>query len=195
MISAPACTTRSSSGVQIAVAGVEDVADAQPVRGDDGVHAVEHVRQLRPGDHAVHHHVGRRDAAVGAERRLAALPQQLPLRLVAGRAHLARAAVAAGGHDALRLGVHAGGEPVELDQQRGRGVARIAASERWSIISIAAGTSPRAMISDTACEAWATTSKTARTVFTAWGFLRMRTTIFVAMPKVPSEPTKMPGRS
>ncbi len=51
------------------------------------------------------------------------------------------------------------------------------------------------MISDTAAEAWSTWSKTASTVFTACGFLRMRTTIFVAMPNVPSEPTNTPTRS
>ena len=51
------------------------------------------------------------------------------------------------------------------------------------------------MIAETAAEAWSTSSKTASTVFTAWGFFRMRTTILVAMPKVPSEPTKRPARS
>ena len=51
------------------------------------------------------------------------------------------------------------------------------------------------MIAETAAEAWSTWSKTASTVFTAWGFFRMRTTILVAMPKVPSEPTKRPVRS
>jgi len=51
------------------------------------------------------------------------------------------------------------------------------------------------MIADTAAEAWSIASKTASTVLTACGFLRMRTTIRVAMPKVPSEPTKTPARS
>src|SRR5438093_162575 len=81
-------------GMQVAVAGVEHVADAQAVRRDDLVHAPDHVRQPRARDDAV---------------------------------------------------------PI--------------------------------------C------SKTARTVFTACGFLRMRTTILVAMPKVPSEPTNTPARS
>ena len=78
--------------MQVAVAGVEHVADAQAVRGDDLVHAREHVRQLRARDDAVHHHVRGRHAAVGAERRLASLPEQLALGLVARRPHLARAA-------------------------------------------------------------------------------------------------------
>ena len=51
------------------------------------------------------------------------------------------------------------------------------------------------MISDTAAEALDTASKTASTVFTACGFLRMRTTTLVAIPNVPSEPTKTPARS
>ncbi len=65
----------------------------------------------------------------------------------------------------------------------------------WSIISTAAGTSPRATMADTAAEASSIRSKMARTVFTAGGRRRMRTTILVAMPKVPSEPTKTPTRS
>ena len=60
---------------------------------------------------------------------------------------------------------------------------------------MAAGMSPRAMMADTASEAWSISSNTASTVRTAWGCLRMRTTILVAMPKVPSEPTKRPTRS
>ena len=51
------------------------------------------------------------------------------------------------------------------------------------------------MISDTAAEAFGTASKTASTVLTACGFLRIRTTTFVAMPNVPSEPTNTPARS
>ena len=51
------------------------------------------------------------------------------------------------------------------------------------------------MMAETAAEAWSTSPKTARTVLTACGFLRMRTTIVVAMPNVPSEPTKTPARS
>src|SRR5712691_856228 len=62
--------------MQVAVTGVEDVADAQAVRADDLVDAPEHVRQLRAGNHTVHHHVGGGHSAVGAERGLASLPEQ-----------------------------------------------------------------------------------------------------------------------
>ena len=51
------------------------------------------------------------------------------------------------------------------------------------------------MMADTASEAWSISLNTASTVRTACGCLRMRRTILVAMPNVPSEPTKMPVRS
>src|SRR5207253_3707287 len=62
-------------GMEIAVAGVEHVPDAQTRGRDDLVHAAEHVRKLRARDDAVHHHVGRRHAAVRAEGGFAALPE------------------------------------------------------------------------------------------------------------------------
>jgi hypothetical protein len=65
----------------------------------------------------------------------------------------------------------------------------------WSIISMAAGMSPLAITAETASEACSIESKTASTVLTACDCLRMRTTILVAMPKVPSEPTKRPAMS
>ena len=115
--------------MQVAVAGVEHVADAEPRGGDDLVHPAEHVRKLRARDDAVHHHVGRRHAAVRAERGLAALPEELPLGLAPRRAHLARARLAARLDDVLGLNVHPDGEPVQLDEQRRVGVARVAAVE------------------------------------------------------------------
>src|SRR5215467_54014 len=86
-------------GMEVAVAGVEHVADAETRGGDDLVHSAEDVRQLRARDDAVHHHVGGRHAAVRPEGRLASLPQQLTLGLGARRAHLARARLAARGDD------------------------------------------------------------------------------------------------
>src|SRR5262249_51304877 len=116
--------------VEVAVAGMEDVADAQAVRGGDLVDAGQDLRQLRPRDHAVHRQVRGRAAAVGAEGRLAALPQQLPLGLVRRRADLARARFATGLHDALRLRLQALAQPVHLDQERCGGVARVTATKR-----------------------------------------------------------------
>ena len=45
-------------GVEVAIARVEDVANAQAVGGHDLVHAAQHVRELGARDHAVHDHVG-----------------------------------------------------------------------------------------------------------------------------------------
>ena len=116
--------------VEITVAGVKHVADAQPRSGDDLVHATEHVRKLRAWDHAVHHHIGWRHAAVCTEGGLASLPEKLPLGLAVRGAHLARARLAARLDDALGLHVHPDREAVELDQQRRVGVARITTVER-----------------------------------------------------------------
>jgi hypothetical protein len=99
------------------------------VRGGDLVHAAEHVGQLGARDHPVHDHVGGRDAAKGAKGGLAPLPQELALLGVTGHPHVARARLTAGLHDARGLLVHAGGDPVHLDEQRGGRVARVAAAE------------------------------------------------------------------
>jgi len=49
--------------------------------------------------------------------------------LVAGGAHFARAVLPARGHDALGLRLHSFAEPVQLDEEGGGGIARIAAAE------------------------------------------------------------------
>ena len=80
--------------VQVAVAGVEDVGDLQPVLGGELVDPAQHLGQPRARDHAVLDVVGRRDPAHRRERRLARPPDQRPLVLVAGDADLERAGVA-----------------------------------------------------------------------------------------------------
>jgi hypothetical protein len=74
-----------------------------------------------------------------------------------------------------------------------------AASAAWrlrrSMISAAAGRMPAAMISLTAAPAWSTRLKAAINVSTVSGRFVMRSVIFVAMPRVPSEPTNTPHRS
>ena len=64
-----------------------------------------------------------------------------------------------------------------------------------SIISIAAGTRPAAMMAETARPALSMSEKAASNVCTAWGLRRSRTVTFVATPSVPSEPTNAPTRS
>ena len=64
-----------------------------------------------------------------------------------------------------------------------------------SIISSAAGTTPRAMIADTVAAQSSTRSKSSSIVRTAGGIGVSRTQAAVTMPSVPSEPTKTPRRS
>ncbi|MNY07098.1 hypothetical protein D3C86_1398860 [compost metagenome] len=64
-----------------------------------------------------------------------------------------------------------------------------------SIISRAAGRTPAAMRALTASEAASTVSKTASMVRTPGGIGTRRTTAWVTIPKVPSEPTITPRRS
>src|SRR5712691_3321007 len=101
--------------VQIPVARMEDVADAEAVRPDDRVDAIEHVRKPRPRDHAVHDHVRGRHAPVRAERGLAALPEELAFGFVLRGAHVPRAALAARRDDALELRRHARRRAVDVD--------------------------------------------------------------------------------
>ncbi len=66
---------------------------------------------------------------------------------------------------------------------------------RLSIISMAAGSMPAAMISLTAAPASLVELNAARSVWMTSGRFTMRRMIFVAMPSVPSEPTNTPDRS
>ena len=65
----------------------------------------------------------------------------------------------------------------------------------WSIISTAAGTTPRAMIAETVAAHASTVSKPNSIVRTAGGAGRMRTHTRVTRPRVPSLPTTTPRRS
>ena len=64
-----------------------------------------------------------------------------------------------------------------------------------SIISIAAGTMPAAMIALTVAAPSSTRSKSSSSVRTAGGFGVSRTPMRVAMPSMPSPPTNAPRRS
>ena len=64
-----------------------------------------------------------------------------------------------------------------------------------SIISSAEGRMPAAMIAETAFDASSTLSKIASSVRVASGARESRTTIFVAIASVPSDPTNAPVRS
>src|SRR5690606_28020237 len=77
--------------VQVAVASVEHVAEADAVALGDVVDLAQYVRQAAAGHYRIlHEHVGR-EAAHRAERLLACVPEALPLRFIRGSADLARA--------------------------------------------------------------------------------------------------------
>ena len=73
--------------------------------------------------------------------------------------------------------------------------ALMATMARRSIISMAAGTIPAAMIRETACPASSVEGKVAKNVRVASALRKMRRTISVAMANVPSLPTTAPIRS
>ena len=110
--------------VQVAVAGVEHVHHEQLVPFDDLVDLLEHLGQSAAGHDGVVQVVVRLDAGDGAERGLAALPQQRPLGLVRGDAHRAGTVGHADLDDALHVGFDTVGQTVDLDEQDRRGVDR-----------------------------------------------------------------------
>ena len=91
-IAVASCSARSGSPVdrlvvehermQVAVAGVEDARDPQPVLGRELGGAAQHLGQLRPRHDAVLDVVARGDPAHRGERRLAAAPD--PRALLGG---------------------------------------------------------------------------------------------------------------
>ena len=116
--------------VQVPVTGVEDVRHPQAVLARELVDPPQHLRQARARDHAVLHVVVGRDPAHRGERRLAGLPDQLPLGVGARDAHAVRA-VSLAHRDHLveaRLALRA--RAVQLHDQRGAGVGRVAGAHR-----------------------------------------------------------------
>ena len=65
----------------------------------------------------------------------------------------------------------------------------------WSIISMAAGTTPRAMMSETVAAHSPTSTKSSNIVRTEGGTGVSRTQTRATIPSVPSEPTTTPRRS
>ena len=190
--------------MEVAVAGVEDVADPQPVLASELADPAQHLRQPRPRHDPVLDVVVGRHAAHRGERRLAPAPEQRPLRLVGRDADLERAAreaeLAHRGHVLLDLD----GDAVELDEQHGARAGRVARRDcrlggldrervhhldrrrqdpgrdrpghgRGGLVR-RSGTRRGASARPRACRS-------------------TRSVTFVAMPSVPSEPTTTPSRS
>ena len=173
--------------------------------GGDRVHLAQHLDEPRARHDRVVEVVVGRDAGDRAERRLAALPQQRALGLVGRDPHGPRAVrPRRRASTAVHLRVDAAGQAVDLDEQHRRRVARDSPRRRSprpravisaSIISSAAGTIPAAMIPLTVAPASSIDVKSRSRVRTAGGSGVSRTAIRVAMPIVPSLPTKQPRRS
>ena len=118
--------------VQVAVAGVEHVHHREPLLGARSSYDLaQHVDEPGARDDRVVQVVVGRDAGDRAERRLAALPEQRALGVVGRDAHrCARRARARSRRRRRPASADAGLEPVELDEQHGGGVARVARRRR-----------------------------------------------------------------
>ena len=111
-------------GMQVAVAGMEDVGDGQIEGLADAPNLVQHVGNGGSGDHAVLHVVVGGDAAHGAEGALAAQPEEVALGRVLRDADVPGLV---GEQYATNLGfafVQLGGHAVHIQQQHGGRVHR-----------------------------------------------------------------------
>ena len=112
--------------MQIAVAGVEDVADDQVVFLRDIADVSQHRGNLAARHHAILRVVRRADAPQRRESHLAALPQQRALFFVLGAPHLARLLLQADFPHRFRLLFHRLAQSFQLDQQHRARIQRIA---------------------------------------------------------------------
>src|SRR5205814_8473222 len=112
--------------MQVAVAGVKHIGDAQAELFGEFAHPLEYEWQLRARDRAVHAVVIRRYAPDRRERGLAAGPDQQPLVLRIRGAIDGRAARARNRLHALQQMIDFRGRPVELDDQQRLDIERIA---------------------------------------------------------------------
>ena len=116
--------------MDVAVAGMEHVHDADVVLLADFADAGQDVRQFRAGDHAVLGAKARAEPADRAERLFAGLPELQPLLGVLGEADFAGAVLAADVGHAVALDVKAGFEAIDFDQQHRLRVEREAEVKR-----------------------------------------------------------------
>src|SRR6516225_11682535 len=112
--------------MQVAVPGVENVADGEAVLAGDLADEAEGGFDFRARHNAVLDIIGRADAADGAEGVPAALPQQLALFGGASHSEFTRATQRAGLAELFGLFFDGFPQTLELNQQDGGGVAGIA---------------------------------------------------------------------
>ena len=146
--------------MQVAVAGVEHVADAKAAARLELTDAIEHLGQLRPRHDAVLDVVVRRHAPHRRERALPPLPDPRAMCLVLRDLHRRRARAMADRLDLRELLAHFRDGPssstIRIASAGGKfgwTAASTAMSDTPSMISTAAGMMPAAMISETAVPA------------------------------------------
>ena len=111
--------------MQVAVARMKDVTDAQSILLRDSLDKLKHRRNRRARHHAVLRIVGRRQPSQRRERVLAALPQQRAFVLVLGPPHLARLLLDADFPHRLCLLFYLLCQALQFDQQHRARVQRI----------------------------------------------------------------------
>ena len=116
--------------MQVAIAGVEDVANGQRILFADFFDLAQSFGNARPRYHAILHVKRRRDASNGAERVLAARPQQRALLRVFGNANFARVLPQANFADGLHLIVHRFLHSFHFNEQHRARIERIAGVRR-----------------------------------------------------------------
>src|SRR6187549_1883236 len=112
--------------MQVAVAGVENVRDAEAIPLLHLDHGTQNARQLAPGNRAVHAVVVGAQAAYGRKRRLPPRPKCEPLALARRDANAARRVAGRDLTHPLEEVVDFDGGTVELDDQQRLDVERIA---------------------------------------------------------------------
>src|SRR3977135_490672 len=103
--------------MKIAITGVKNIADLQFVFAAYFRDTAQRFRQARARDDAVLHVVHGRQPPESAERVLSALPQEIPLAVIASDAHFPRVVLPADLSDRGGLPFDGFGEAFHLDQQ------------------------------------------------------------------------------
>ena len=190
--------------MEVAVAGVEDVADPQPVLLGELVDPPQDGRELRPRHDAVLDVVVGRHAPHRGERALAPEPEEQRARRASlavriSNAPAARQSASTAAVSSSTCAATPSSSTRRTDPAPSGYPGRYASSAAWivkrSMISIAAGRIPAATIRETASPAASTDEKAASCVTTTSGCVTIRSVTSTAMPSVPSEPTITPSRS
>src|SRR4051812_37247105 len=103
--------------MEVAVAGVEDVRDPHPVLLAELGDSLEYRSKFRARDDTVLHVVIVGDPTHRRKRRLAAFPEERPLRVVLGYPDLRSVVLLADAYNLIELVSDLGLRPVELDYE------------------------------------------------------------------------------